>query len=77
MGGKEWMERTTAVRDDLIVWGERCAWADLAAVGCERIEWLELSSLSPGLADLGRGGVEGFPIFLTDQSILVLRLRGG
>ena len=28
-------ERTTAVRDDLVVWGERCAWADLAAVGCE------------------------------------------
>jgi hypothetical protein len=45
-GGKEWMERTTAVRDDLIVWGERCAWADLAAVGCERIKWLGTFSLS-------------------------------
>ena len=24
-------ERTTAVRDDLVIWRERCAWADLAS----------------------------------------------
>lgn len=70
-------ERTTAVRDDLIVWRERCAWADLAAVGCERNEWLGTFLSLSGLQILGRGGLEGFPISLTDQSILVLRLRGG
>ena len=32
---KEQGGRTTAIRDDLIVWGERCARADFAAVGCD------------------------------------------
>jgi hypothetical protein len=45
-------ERTTAVRDDLIVWGERCAWADLAAVGCEG--WVSVLFLSAlGLSNVG------------------------
>lgn len=55
-------KRTTAVRDYLVVWGERCAWADLAAVGCESIEWLGLFPLS-GL-QIWNVGLEGFPIYL-------------
>jgi hypothetical protein len=60
---KEQGGRTTAIRDDLVVGGERCARADFAAVACD--------DSSDGAFSSKLGVTWGEH---TDQLVLVLRL---
>ena len=60
--GKEQGGRTTAIRNDLIVGGERCARADFAAVGCH--DWSDRAFFNLGVTWGDH----------TDQLVLVLRL---